>query len=66
VLLVVLPVAGIVPAVGRWLPTELLTAPAGLVNGTPAADYLPALAVASVATVALLALTAWRSRRREL
>jgi ABC-2 type transport system permease protein len=66
VLLIALPIAGILPAVGTWLPTKLLTAPAGLVNGTPAGDYRPAVAVSLVATVLLLALTARRSRRREL
>jgi ABC-2 type transport system permease protein len=66
VLLVALPAAGIVKSVGVWLPTKLLTAPAALVTGAGAGDYLRATAVSLAATGALLALALHRSPRREL
>jgi ABC-2 type transport system permease protein len=66
VLLVALPVAGIVKAIGGWLPTTLLTAPAALVTGSAPGGYPKAVAVSVLSTVALLALAAYRSRRREL
>jgi ABC-2 type transport system permease protein len=62
VLLIALPLAGAVKVVGRWLPTSLMRAPAGLLTGTAATWYLPAVAVSVVATVALLALATVRSR----
>jgi ABC-2 type transport system permease protein len=65
-LLVVLPVAGVVKAVGAWLPTRLLTAPAALISDSPTDGYPKAVAVTVLATVALLALGAYRSSRREL
>ena len=51
-----LAIVGNVTGTGRWLPTSLLSALAGLVDGTRAADYLPAAVVTVVAgAVALLA-----------
>jgi ABC-2 type transport system permease protein len=66
VLLVALPVAGVVKAIGGWLPTTLLTAPAALVTGSAPGGYPKAVAVSVLSTAALLALAAYRSRRREL
>ena len=66
VILLVLPVAGIVKAVGVWLPTRLLTAPAALVTGAAVDDYLRAVAVSVLATVLLLVLAVHRAGRREL
>jgi ABC-2 type transport system permease protein len=65
-LLIVLPVAGIVDAVGTWLPTTLLTAPAALATGGAAGGYPRAVAVSLLATAGLLVLTAYRTRRREV
>jgi hypothetical protein len=62
VLLILLPLAGAVKALGRWLPTSLMRAPAGLLTGTTATWYGPAVAVSVIATVALLALATVRSR----
>jgi hypothetical protein len=63
---VALPVAGIVKAVGGWLPTALLTAPAALVTDGAAGSYPKAVAVSVAFTVVLLALAAHRGGRREL
>lgn len=64
--LLLLPIAGTVDAVGRWLPSELLGAVAALVNGAPAGEFARAAVVSVAATAALLALAAWRLERREL
>lgn len=64
--LLLLPVAGTVDAVGVWLPSELLGAVAALVDGAPAGDFARAAVVSVTATAALLALAAWRLERREL
>jgi ABC-2 type transport system permease protein len=66
VLFLVLPVIGLAPIVGRWLPSRLATAPAALVTDGSAADYLQALLVSVAATVGLLALAVRRGRRRDL
>ncbi len=67
VALLVLPVLGIVDAIGRWLPSHLLGSLDGLLRSTSdAADYLPATAVTVVLTVALVALARHWAGRREL
>jgi ABC-2 type transport system permease protein len=66
VLLVALPLAGVVPALHPWLPSTLMTAPAGLLTTTAIDGYLESIAVTLLATVALLALAVRRSRRREV
>jgi hypothetical protein len=59
-------VAGNVPALGRWLPTTLLSAIPGLASGKPGLDYLPASAVCLVATAAGVLGAVWQAARREL
>ena len=67
VVLLVLPILGIVDAVGRWLPSHLggalgvLAAPAG-----DPADYLPAIVLTLLLTGGLLWLAARLARTREL
>lgn len=64
--LLVLPIAGTIPAVHRWLPSSLATAPVDLLGPAELVDYLPALAVAVVASGALVALALRRLQRREV
>lgn len=64
VVLVALPVAGMAPAISRWLPTSLANALADLPSGGTMTDYWPALAVSVVATAALVVTAfAWSGRR---
>ena len=65
VLLVVLPLAGAVHVVVRWLPTNLVRSPAGLLTGATVTGYLPAVAVSLAATAGLLVLATVRARNRE-
>jgi ABC-2 type transport system permease protein len=64
--LLVMPILGVVPVIGRWLPTRLLGALAELVSGTSAVDLWPAL----LSSIVLGALCWWlavaRARRKEL
>jgi ABC-2 type transport system permease protein len=64
--LLALPIIGMVPALAQWLPSELLTAVLGMVEGEPAGTYLRALLVTVMATAGLLALATQRFSRREL
>jgi ABC-2 type transport system permease protein len=66
VLLVALPLAGVVPAVHPWLPSTLMTAPAGLLTTTAIDGYVKSIVTSLLATVALLAIAVWQSRRREV
>jgi ABC-2 type transport system permease protein len=66
VVLLVMPLLGLVEAVGRFLPSHLVGAQVGLITGESFAGYLPAVAV-TVAAIAGLAATAIRATaRREL
>jgi ABC-2 type transport system permease protein len=64
--LVGLPLAGIVEAIGRWLPSHLVGALDGLARGEPAGDYGPATAMAVLTTAVLLVAAGRGLRRREL
>jgi ABC-2 type transport system permease protein len=65
--LLLLPIAGTLPAVDRWLPTTLATAPVDLLNGTHRlSHYLPTFAVAVAVSAAALAIAVLRLRTREL
>lgn len=64
--LLVLPIVGLVPAIQPWLPSQLLTAVAGMVEGAPAGDFLRSVAITVAATAALLALATHRFAAREL
>lgn len=66
VILLVMPVLGVVDAVGRWMPTRLSGALAELPAGAAAGDYLPATAVTIAAMVGLLYLAVAGAKRREL
>ena len=57
---------GNVADIGRWLPTTLSGALAGLVDGTAPGSYLPATAVAVAGTAAALAGAVVLGGRREL
>lgn len=65
VLLAVAIVGGLGDA-GRWLPTILPGAPAGLVDGTASGFHLPATAVTVACTAAALAGAITLGGRREL
>lgn len=64
--LLALPLIGLVPALRVWLPSELLGAVLGLVEGAPTSDYLRSLLVTVAATAALLVVAVRRFERREL
>lgn len=65
--LFVLPIAGIYRPIADWLPSALTSAPDALVSGTHhLSHYLPALAVAVVASGAALAVAVLRLRAREI
>lgn len=61
-----LPIIGILPSVQPWLPSHLVDAIVGLIDGAPATDYLQAAAVTLVAIPVLLATASRRLDRREL
>jgi len=66
VLLLGLAVVGSATPAGRWLPSRLADAMAGLVRGAEVADYLPAAAVTAPVTIALLTAAIALAARREL
>jgi ABC-2 type transport system permease protein len=61
-----LPLIGIIPTVQPWLPSHLVTAIVGLIDGTPTGDYLRAAGVTLVAIPVLLVTASWQLDRREL
>lgn len=61
-----LPLLGLIGPVAPWLPSMLLTAVVGLIEGVAATEYLRAAAVSIVATLVLLALATHRIGAREL
>jgi ABC-2 type transport system permease protein len=64
--LLVLPVLGLVPPIQPWLPSELLSAVAAMVDGVPASEFVRAAVTALVGTTALLGLATHRFGRREV
>lgn len=64
--LLMLPIAALAPALAPWLPSELLVAVAGLIDGNPSSDYLPATAVALLSGGMLLLFAERRIGKREL
>jgi ABC-2 type transport system permease protein len=64
--LILLPIVGLVPAIEVWLPSHLLAAVAGLVDGGSAGDYLRATLVTLAVTPVLVGFAMWRADRREL
>lgn len=67
VILLVMPILGIVDAIGRWLPTHLGGALGAIPAGSAeAGEYLGAAAVTVVATACLLWLAVRLAERREL
>lgn len=65
-ILLALPLVGLLPALEPWLPSELLSAVAAMVDGAGAGDFARSIATAVVATAGLLALSTHRFARREL
>lgn len=65
VALVTLPILGLVSAIERWLPSELLAAVGALIDGAPAAEFGTSVAVTVVATALLLWYAIRRLDRRE-
>jgi len=59
VVLLVMPIVGIVEAIGKWLPSHLVGALAGIPSGMGIDDYLPAAFV----TVVLIGLSLWLAVR---
>jgi hypothetical protein len=64
--LLLLPLAGLLPAVHDWLPTTLATAPVELLGAATAADYLRPAGTALAAGAALVAGAIARLRTREV
>lgn len=64
--LLVLPMLAMIDVLRPWLPSELLTAVLGLLEGAPLGDHVRAIVVAVLATVALVWLAVDRVGRREL
>jgi ABC-2 type transport system permease protein len=64
--LILLPIAGVLPVVEPWLPSHLVTAVVALLEGEPASDYLRAVAVTIVVIPLLLALAARQLQHRDL
>ncbi len=64
--LVLLPLLGSVHALHPWLPSTLVGAPGDLLGANRFFDFVPALAVAAVATPALLVLACRRLAGREV
>jgi len=64
--LLLLPIAGLVPAVHDWLPSTLATAPVDLLDTAAASHYLGAAGVSVALTTALVALAGTRLRPRTL
>lgn len=64
-ILLMLPVIGVIDAVGAWLPSVLLTAVAAIAAGESAGEYAGAAVVAVVAAVLLLILAVRRTAKRE-
>ncbi len=65
VLLVVLPLLDTAPGARDWVPATLMRAPAALLSGASAADYLGPVAVSLLGTAGMLGYAVWRSARRE-
>ena len=66
VTLAALPIIALVPAVERWVPSELVGALDGMVAGAPLDGPLPAAGTALVASAALLVLAVRRVGAREV
>lgn len=65
-ILLALPLVGLLPALEPWLPSELLSAVAAMVDGARAGDFARSVGTAVVATAGLLCLSTHRFARREL
>jgi ABC-2 type transport system permease protein len=67
VILLVLPLLGLVEAIGRWLPSYLLGAMDALLRDTePAGEFLPATLITVALTAGLVRAAAIWARKREL
>lgn len=63
---IAMPILSLVPPLTRWLPSELLAAVAGLIDGETLSAYAPAAATSLVVVAALVAIAVHRGERREL
>lgn len=66
VALLALPLIGLVPAIEPWLPSRLVGAPLGLIDGVPGSDFVRSVAVTVAATAGLLWLAVRRFAMREI
>lgn len=66
VVVIAMPILALVPTVSTWMPSELLAAVAGLVDGADATDHVRSAAVSLIAIAILTAIAIRRSERREL
>jgi ABC-2 type transport system permease protein len=64
-ILILIPIVGSIHAVGNWLPSALVNAPAGLVGSENLAHYIPALGVTSAGSAAAVWFAVFRLGRRE-
>jgi ABC-2 type transport system permease protein len=65
VILILIPIAGSIHAIGNWLPSALVNAPVGLVGSDHLTHFLPSLGVAGAASAAAVWFSACRLGRRE-
>lgn len=65
-IVILLPIVGLVPGLGDWLPSELLGAVTVLAAGAPAGDLWKPAITSAATTAALLAVAARRAEAREL
>lgn len=63
---IVMPIVALAPALAPWLPSELLAAVAGLVDGEPVTTYTRATITSVLAVAALVTIAVRRSEHREL
>jgi ABC-2 type transport system permease protein len=64
--LILLPIAGVLPVLEPWLPSHLVTAVVALLEGEQASDHLRAVGVTIVVIPLLLALAARQLQHRDL
>ncbi len=64
--LIALSIAGSIGVLHDWLPTTLAGAPVAVLRTDPFADFLPALAIGVVTSVALVAVAVRRHRHGEI
>jgi ABC-2 type transport system permease protein len=65
VILILVPIASVIHVIANWLPSALANAPVNLADGQHLAHFVPALAVTTAATAALLVIAVLRLGARQ-